>query len=82
MAKKNIYKQLFELFSARQDVYATCWYNKNEKRYAYKSVKSPYTVDILKEHIENKKSLGIGIYPLLEGNKTKWISADIDFHSE
>ena len=82
MAKKNIYKQLFELFHSRQDVYATCWYNKKDKRYAYKSIKSPYTVDVLREHIEDKNNFGIGIYPLLEGNKTKWISADFDFHSE
>ena len=78
----NIYKELKELFYARTDVYAECYYDKNTKRYAYKSVKKALTQELLKKHVTDKKFYGIGIYPLLEGNKTKWISADFDFHSE
>ena len=78
----NIYKELKELFYARTDVYAECFYDKNTKRYAYKSVKKALTQELLKKHVTDKKFYGIGIYPLLEGNKTKWISADFDYHSE
>jgi len=76
------FKDFKELFQCRTDVYAECWYSKKTKRYAYKSIKKPLTDKIIKEHIFNKKNYGIGVYPLLEGNVTKWISADFDFHSE
>ena len=65
--------KLFEVFGARKDVYAECYYDKRAKRYAYKSIKKPYTKTILKKHIEDSTNYGIGIYPLLEGNKTKWM---------
>ena len=80
--EKKIFKKLFDTFLSRQDVYAECYYDKKQKRYAYKSVKDKYTIDILANHVKNPKYEGIGIYPLLEGNKTKWISADFDYHSE
>ena len=78
----KIYKKLMDLFYARNDVYAECFYDKRTKRYAYKSVKKKITQELIKKHVTDKKFYGIGIYPLLEGNKTKWISADFDFHSE
>ena len=74
-------KELAELFSARKDVYAECYYDKKQRRYAYKSIKKPLTDKIIKSHIEDPNFQGIGIYPLLEGNKTKWIAADFDFHT-
>ena len=73
------FKDFKELFQCRTDVYAECWYSKKTKRYAYKSIKKPLTDKIIKEHIFNKKNYGIGVYPLLEGNVTKWISSFIKF---
>ena len=78
----NIYKELKDLFYARTDVYAECYYDRRSKRYSYKSIRKTLTQELLKKHVTDKKFYGVGIYPLLEGNKTKWISADFDFHSE
>ena len=80
--KKSKIKKLFNLFYSRRDVYAECYFDSRSKRYAYRSVKSKYTEELLYKHITDKKFLGVGIYPLLEGNKTKWISADFDYHSD
>ena len=74
--------ELRELFKCRDDVYAECWYNKQAKRWSYKSIKKKLTKDLFRRHITDPKFSGIGVYPLLEGNMTKWISADFDFHSE
>ena len=75
-------KKLYNLFHSRRDVYAECYFDTRSKRYAYRSIKKNYTLDLLTKHITDKDFLGVGIYPLLEGNKTKWISADFDYHSE
>jgi hypothetical protein len=82
MKNRKVFRRLHDVFASRTDVYAECYYNKKDKRYAYKSVKEKYTIDVLHDHVTNPKCQGIGIYPLLEGNKTKWISADFDYHSE
>ncbi len=79
--RKTTIKKLHELFYSRRDVYAECFYSKKDKRYVYKSIKKSFTESILDKHINDPNYSGIGIYPLLEGNKTKWISADFDFHS-
>ena len=75
-------KKLHALFYSRRDVYAECYFDSRTKRYAYRSVKGTYNTNLLAKHVTREKFLGIGIYPLLEGNKTKWISADFDYHSE
>ena len=75
-------KQLFDLFQARTDVYAQCWLPRGEKRYAYKSVKEPYTEDILKKHLTDTRNKGIGVYPLLKEDECKWVAADFDIHNK
>ena len=60
--EKKIFKKLFDTFLSRQDVYAECYYDKKQKRYAYKSVKDKYTIDVLANHVKNPKYEGIGIY--------------------
>tara|TARA_X000001382_G_scaffold130446_1_gene125334 strand:+ start:2147 stop:4825 length:2679 start_codon:yes stop_codon:yes gene_type:complete len=79
---KTKIKKLYDLFYSRRDVYAECYFDAKTKRYAYRSVKKKYSAQLLEKHVTDSKYLGIGIYPLLEGNKTKWISADFDYHSD
>ena len=81
MKNKKLYQRLYDVFASRVDVYAQCYRNKKEKRWAYKSTKEKYTLDILHKHVNDANCEGIGIYPLLEGNNTKWIAADFDYHS-
>lgn len=79
---KTKIKKIYDLFESRRDVYAECYFDSRSKRYAYRSIKKKYTQELLTRHITDANCLGVGIYPLLEGNKTKWISADFDYHSD
>ena len=78
----EIYNKLFELFNSRKDVYAEAYYNNETKRYAYKSIKKPLTVEKLKKHCTDKSYNGLGIYPLISNNKCQWVAADFDIHND
>jgi len=78
----TVIQELYDLFQARTDVYAKCWKPQREKRFAYKSIKEPFTVEILQSHITNTKDKGIGIYPLLKEDECKWVAADFDIHDD
>lgn len=78
----EIYNKLFELFNSRKDVYAEAYYDKNSRRYAYKALKKPLTVEVLKRHCTDKSYCGIGIYPLIGNNKCQWVAADFDIHDD
>jgi hypothetical protein len=78
----RIYKQIFDLFTARKDAYAEARYDKKTKRWAYTSIKRQYTLSIMKRHISDPKFPGIGVYPLLDGNVCKWVAADFDLHNK
>ena len=43
---KTKIKKLYNLFHSRRDVYAECYFDARSKRYAYRSVKKKYTLDL------------------------------------
>ena len=77
----TIYQQIHELFLARPEVYAEAWWSK-QKRWNYKSVPKELTPNVIKKHCEDTSYPGVGIYPLLDGNLCKWVSADFDVHDD
>jgi|15BtaG_2_1085339.scaffolds.fasta_scaffold02724_2 hypothetical protein len=78
----DINKELQILFESRTDVYAECWWSIKSKRYAYKSIKKPLTSELIEKHISDPKFDGIGIYPIIADDMTKWIAADFDIHND
>ena len=75
-------QELFDIFSARTDVYSQCWLPRGSKKYLYKSIKEPYTTDVLEKHITDGRNKGIGIYPLLKEDQCRWVAADFDMHDD
>ena len=78
----EFYKKLLELFESRPEVYAEAWYNKDQKRWAYRRTTKELTPKVVARHCQDKEYAGIGIYPLLNNNLCKWVSADFDVHDE
>jgi hypothetical protein len=64
-------KTLFDLFVARTDTYAV-----QKKDKSYLRIEKPLTVDLVKEHLNGK--ITVGIYNLDKENKVKWLCFDID----
>jgi len=78
----TFYKKLLELFESRPEVYAEAWYNKDQKRWAYRRMTKELTPKVVARHCQDETYAGIGIYPLLNNNLCKWVSADFDVHDE
>ena len=80
----KIYEQLLELFKSRPEVYAEAWWNgkADTKRWAYKRISKELNAKVVARHCQDKEYAGIGIYPLLNNNECKWVSADFDVHNE
>lgn len=75
------YKNILNLFQSREDVYAECFWNTKAKRYSYKSIKKPVTIALIKKHCTDTNFDGIGVYPIIDNDLTKWVAADFDFHN-
>jgi len=81
-SRLKIYKNLKKLFESREDVYAGCYWNAKTRRYEYKCVKKSVTLTLLKKHCTDTKFLGIGIYPIINDDMTKFIAGDFDAKTE
>lgn len=77
------------LFRARADVYAQRWVGRNDRtgwspvlKGGFAACKSanpsymPLTDDVLAAHLEG--SIAVGIYPLLDADRTGWVAVDFD----
>ena len=69
--RETIAKTLLNLFVVRSDTYAM---QKEDKSYI--RIEEPLTVDLLKEHLEGKAT--IGAYNLDKDSMIKWLCFDID----
>lgn len=73
--RETIAKTLLDLFVVRSDTYAE---QKEDKSYI--RIEQPLTVELLKEHLDGK--ITIGTYNLDKENMVKWICFDIDLALE
>ena len=75
--KEELVQQFADLFAGRTDVFAEAVPHKsNPNKVQYVKVERTLTDEDYKKHLKGE-TLGIGVYPLVEG-KVKWLAVDFD----
>ena len=69
-------EQFADLFQGRSDVYAEGYeHPDNPEKLAYRPIYEPFTPDVLKDHFNGKRA--IGVYPIVD-DQVKWFAIDFD----
>jgi hypothetical protein len=69
--RKAVVKVLFDLFVVRKDTYA-----RQKKDKSYLRIESPLTIDLVRDHLEGK--ITVGTYNLDKESLVKWLCFDVD----